>query len=304
MENLSEYENHTASMCTTGLYGKHEKMFFSALSSTLSITAFLGNVLIIFALQKVSSLHPPSKFLLSCLASTDLCVGLIAQPLRAALLSSPEHSNRCYYLKAAFDYMIVVLGGVSLLTITAISVDRLLALLLGLRYRHVVTLRRARMFVAIFWFFNMITPLLYLYSVRLVMYIICTTTFLCIVSSTLCYTMIFLTLRHRQAQVKGHVHQGQPNGGEMPLNIARYRKTVSSALWILITLVACYFPYAIVSIFAIMGLDTQFYFFAWEVTISLFMLNSTLNPFLYCWKMREVRQAVKNTLGMFCCSSS
>ena len=44
-------------------------------------------------------------------------------------------------------------------------------------------------------------------------------------------------LHHHQI----HVHQGQPNG-HAPLNIARYRKTVSSALWVQLTLVTRYLP--------------------------------------------------------------
>ena len=54
----------------------------------LSITAFLGNTLILVALRKDSSLHPPSKLLYRCLATTDLCVGLIAQPMYPAYEAS------------------------------------------------------------------------------------------------------------------------------------------------------------------------------------------------------------------------
>ena len=55
--------------------------FLSVLNSFLSVTAFLGNALILMALHKESSLHPPSKLLLRKLATTDLCVGLISEPL-------------------------------------------------------------------------------------------------------------------------------------------------------------------------------------------------------------------------------
>ena len=96
-------------------------------------------------------------------------------------------------------------------------------------------------------------------------------------------------------------HQGQPNGGGMPLNITQYKKTVSSALWVQITLVVCYLPYSIATIFVINGLRTQLLDFAWELTLSLFMLNSTLNPLLYCWKIKEIRQAVMDTLRRFSC---
>ncbi|XP_078384809.1 trace amine-associated receptor 9-like [Oculina patagonica] len=303
MQNFIGGGNHTSIVCTTGLYASRQKILFSALNSSLAITAFLGNVLIIAALQKVSCLHPPSKLLLGCLASTDLCVGLIAQPLHVAFLTSPEHSITCYYFYAASNCTCVFFGGVSLLTITAISVDRLLALLLGLRYRQVVTIRRARIIVAMFWFSSMISPLVYIYSVHGSISVACTSTFFCTVISTFCYTKIYLTLRHHRAQVQEHVNQDQQNGGGIALNIARYRRTVSSALWVLLTLVVCYLPYAVMAIFAIMRVRAQFLDLAWELALSLIMLNSSLNPLLYCWKMREVRQAVKNTISQIWCFS-
>ena len=63
------------------LAGTHQLTFISVLNSFLSITTFLGNALILVALRKESSLHPPSKILLRSLATTDLCVGLIVEPL-------------------------------------------------------------------------------------------------------------------------------------------------------------------------------------------------------------------------------
>ena len=60
---------------TAGIHG--HLTFVSVLNSFLSITPFLGNALILLALSKESSLHPPSKSLLRSLAVTDLCTGLI-----------------------------------------------------------------------------------------------------------------------------------------------------------------------------------------------------------------------------------
>ena len=58
--------------CNTRLIGVNQRILFSAFNIPLSIVAFLGNILIIFALQKPSSLHPSSKLLFGCLAVTDL----------------------------------------------------------------------------------------------------------------------------------------------------------------------------------------------------------------------------------------
>ena len=138
-------------LCTTDLQGQHQKIIISAIHIFISVTAFLGNSVIIVAFQKVLSLRPPSKLLFRCLVSTDLCVGLISEHLIVIYLTSPEHSIRCYYVSKIARIAGVIFCGVSLLTLTAISVDRLLALTYGLRYGQVVTLRRARVFVAICW---------------------------------------------------------------------------------------------------------------------------------------------------------
>ena len=305
MANITEDgTNHTTIRlyCTTDLYGIHQKIFLSALNIPLSITAFLGNVLIIVALQNVSSVRPPSKLLFRCLAITDLCVGLIIQNLFVSYALSPEHSKSCYYLKILVYITGTIFGLISILTMTAISVDRLLALLLRLRYRQVVTLRRVRIVVFVFWLFSVVKSTISFYNLRLWTIIASITMLLCLITSSLCYTKIYYTLRYHQTQVQDDAHQGQPNGGEIPLNIVRYRKTVSSALWVQMTLLACYLPFSIVTARIVMtDLITPSLDFAWDLTVSLVFLNSSLNPILYCWKIREVRQAVKDTIRQFCC---
>ena len=226
MANLTDGENHTLS-CTTGLYEKHQKIFISISNIPLSVTAFLGNVLIIVALQKASSLHPPSKLLYRCLTFTDLFVGLITQPLYSIYLMSPENSKRCYYVRVLFNTMGAMFGEVSFLTLTTISVDRLLALLLGLRYRQVVTLRRVKVAVCVFWLSSAASRMVFLHSLRFSTGSVCLVLLLCVITSTFCYTKIYLKLRHQQAQVEDHSHQEQANGEGITLNIARYRKTVS-----------------------------------------------------------------------------
>ena len=138
--------------CSAELTGEvhGELIFLSVVNTCLSITAFLGNALILVALHKETSIHPPSKLLYRNLAITDLCVGIIAEPLFVANLISVAKKkwDICYYTLLTEYFSGVTLCSVSLITLTAISVDRLLALLLGLRYRQVVTLKRT-CFIAI-----------------------------------------------------------------------------------------------------------------------------------------------------------
>ena len=273
----------------------------SVFNAFFSIIAFIGNVLIFVALRKVSSLHPPSKLLFGCLASTDFCVGLISQPLFVTFIFAPKYSKLCYYSTILSNTIGYIFSGVSLLTITAISVDRLLALMLGLRYRQVVTLRRVWVLVIFFWIFSTAFPITILYKRRIGETIISIIMSSCLVTSIFCYMKIYLTLHRRQAQVKINKSKGQPNEA---LTIARYRKTVSSALWVQMTLLACYLPFAVVTgLRGVLGLHSATLHQAHAVTISLLLMNSTLNPLLYCWKIRDVRQAVKDTVKKLNCFS-
>jgi len=307
MDNLTVYENDTnvqQLFCPTGLYGVHLKILISAFNIPFCVTAFLGNILIIVALKKVSSLRPHSKLLFSCLAATDLCVGAITQPLFVIYLMSPEHSRLCFYAVVSFLTIGMIFCGVSLLTLSTISVDRLLALLLGLRYRQVVTLRRVRIIVVTFWIVCTFIAVTLTYNHQISYYMAFVIFILCIVTSTFCYSKIYCTLRHRQTQVHDHIQQGQANGAVIPMNLARYKRTVSSALWLQMALLACYFPGIIPFFILQFHAPTASIEFASALALTLFLLNSTLNPILYCWKMREIRQAMKDTIGHFWCFSS
>ena len=296
---------------TRGLLNVNQRMIISAINIPLSITAFLGNVLIIIALQKPSSLHPSSKLLFGCLAVTDLGVGLIAQPLRITYLMSPEQSKFCYYAWVLYNTLGLIFVGVSLLTLTVISIDRLLALMLGSRYRHVVTLRRVRVVAVSLWLSIIAIVIMIFFVFSISDFVVCAILLLCITISTSSYTTIYFTLRKHQAQVRGHIHQAQSkeecseqSTRSTPLNITRYKRSVASALWVQITLVACYLPFGVViAVFAITGLATPSIELAWETTIVIASLNSSLNPFIYCWKIKEIRQAGKDTIRQLCCFS-
>lgn len=267
----------------------------SAINILLSITAILGNTLIIAALQKESSLHPPSKLLFRCLAITDLCAGLIAEPLTVAfwLAIVKRHREVCRLTLSSVIAGYVLLP-VSLWTVTAISVDRLLALLLGLRYRQVVTFRRTLVIVVIFWATGIIGTGMFFWHHRITFWGGCISMAICITISIASYTKIFLTLRRRKSQVRNRNQQSsnQRNG----FNVVCYRKVIYSALWLQLTLAFCVSPYAIVIAVTTEGKISPSGFLARQCAITLVFLNSSLNPILYCWKIEEVRQAVKDII--------
>ena len=277
-----------------------------SLNIFLAITATLGNTLILIALHKVSSIHPPTKFLLRCLAMTDFCVGIIVQPLFAAFLMGIT-SGKWQILYKILSTLNFTFCGFSLTIATVICVDRLLALLLGLRYRHTVTLRRVHCLVVCFLIANIVFGFIYTLSSRdfansAGFVVIITSLFLSVFS----HVKIFLRLRQHQVQVRGHVTHEQANSGGIALDIERYKKIVCTIAWVQLALVFCYFPLFIFLIFTTVTttdwckIGSIFHMSA----LTVVYFNSTLNPILYCWKIREVREAVKTTVKQIRCFSS
>ena len=246
MVNSTEGENVTV-MKTPSIRVDYT-IAIAAVYIVLSITASLGNILILIALRKVTSIHPPTKLLFQCLAISDLGVGLISQPLMATLMLLADNIDIkilkiCYQLYSSLS---ITLCAVSVFASTAQSVDRLLALFLGLRYRHVVTLKRVRavlacgclalLLIMLVWYFHAKT-------VRIIMIIFST---LCLIISLFSYTKIVLRLRQHQSSIRDNVPQGQANSGSrMPLNLERYKRTVVSIGLVQLALVICYFPFLI-----------------------------------------------------------
>ena len=302
MANFSAQGNNTSGInndTSTSTLLTSVFVLISALNIFLSITASLGNVLILVALQKETSLHPPTKLLFRSLAVTDLFAGLISQPLFAVSVMT-----RLLKINFHFEGYIVtgfVLCGLSVLTSTAISVDRLLALLLGLRYRHVVTLRRSRTVIACFFTTGVSCGTMHFWNKNIAWVAVIILGVVSMITSIFSYTTIYVTLQKHQVQIQDHTYKGCAKGGGIPLNIARYKKTVSSIAWVQMVLVACYLPYFIVSILRLSitsnGRLIEVLFLA---AVTQIYLNSSLNPILCCWKIREVRQAAKNTITHVC----
>ena len=291
----SNIEGNTTRTFNDAINASQAKLveIFAGLSIFLAISSSVGNFVILSALYRVSSIYPPTKLFFRCLAATDLCVGLIVQPLYTTSIMSyamEMNENVSYYTGKICATSSTILCGVSLLTTTVISVDRLLALLLGLRYRTFVTLRRARFVITCIWIMMATIAMIGLWKADVFNKVTSVMTVLSLITSMSSYAKIYLTLRKHQTQIQKDSTHGQPYVVGFAVNIARYRKTVSSILWVQLALLACSAPYGIV---AGMKINTLA---CYLVSSALVHLNSTLNPILYCWKIREVRKAVKDTI--------
>lgn len=73
--------------------------------------------------------------------------------------------------------------------------------------------------------------------------------------------------------------------------------------WLQLALVICYVPYSVMGVW-MNGKVSPANFVILVSSVTCVYLNSAINPFLYCWKISSVRQAVKETIKQFLCCLS
>ena len=127
------------------------------LNGFLSCTAIAFNIITIQALRKITSLTKPLKTLFRSLAVSDLCIGLLVQPLyiAVAVMEMVNTHSRVYSIVSlAFYIHLNLLCGASFFGVVSLTVDRFLAIYLHLRYQELVTHKRVVAVVISTWLFS------------------------------------------------------------------------------------------------------------------------------------------------------
>lgn len=179
-----------------------------AIMSVLSGTAVLGNVLILVSLCRAPQfLRQPSYFLLLNLAFADLCVGVVAEPLyliyKISYLLNPFSILSCY-AGVVFNFFSYLLTSLSLWTAAAISLDRLLALLLHMKYSAIVTKRKIIFLIAVLFLLSFAFASMFQWALNAQ-----NTVFVCVNSmalliALLSYVRIFQIMCYHQRQISNH----------------------------------------------------------------------------------------------------
>ena len=287
-----------------GFQGLHPTLVANcAINAFLSFTDILLNVITIQALQKTASLSKTLKTLLLSLAVFDLGVGLLAQPLyTATLVIKIDQSTLfgCGVLRISRSFRLLgyVFLPASFFSIFALTVDRFLAIHLHLRYQEVVTFKRIVALVISIWVLSSALSVLALNEnlEKVLSSVIGIIASVClIVAGVLCCKMHAVVRRHRNEINSALQVQQVAQNGKLASD-AKLEKTALATFYVYIVFLGCYVPFFCVRAASIISGESVlrqhlFYYF-----LTLMYLNSSLNPLVYCWKMRNIRQAVMSVL--------
>ena len=268
----------------------------SVFNAFLAISTTMLNSVTIQALRKTSSLPKPLKTLLLSLAVSDLVVGLLLEPVYLGLLVKwLQRSSSSEAVCIVLETLTSSLTAASFMGVMALSGDRFLAVHLHLRYQELVTHKRAVAVVISIWVFSLLLSLFYLwvhsdisYMVFAVIGVICL-----VFSAILCLKIYFTVRRHRNQIQALQVLQVQQIAQNGQVTIAaRLRKSAVGVFYIYLVFLLCCLPqFCSFALVVISDLNTGVKVFS-MFSVTLLFLNSSLNPVIYCWKMRQIRRAV------------
>ena len=266
-----------------------------AINVPLMLVATMGNALILAAVSRTPSLRTPSIPLLCSLAVSDLLVGFVVQPL---------YISSSFITSLPLDSIWFVLSfatcGISLCSITAISVDRLLALHYHLRYPTIVTASRIKITLALVWIAMFLLSGVYFWSRDVYFLIIALGAFLCLTISTCSYIRIFTIVRRQQRKIQcqRQAINSLNKNTRIISNMQQLKKSAMNSFLFFIVIVLFYLP---MSTFLSLYLLAKNWHKGWSFATTLVFMNSSVNPFLYCWRMRGLRASVgKTARKLFC----
>ena len=270
-----------------------------ALSAVFSLTATVANLLVLAAIRRTPSLHSPSNTLLFGLALADLGVGLLVHPLYFSLMIGKVIRNESVFCEAGIAVEVIAnaLCIISLLTVTAVGLDRYLALRLHLRYRELITIKRVIIIIGIIWLIGTFSGSLWLYEPEMVKGNVMIIIVVCLFAATFSYVQIYRAVSrviHTELTLKSAVERNE-DICEQTANMASFKSHAFSTFLVYCLIIVCYLPYfCVVFVITLTGPSIPKRF-SYDVTAILVFINSSLNPLVYCWRLRDIRNAVRKT---------
>ena len=263
----------------------------------LTHTSIMLNIVTIYAIHKTSAIAKTLKTLLLSLAFSDVAVGLFSQPVYTFFLVKwlhLEHINCNTYQVLNIPFLLFLAA--SFLGVVAVGVDRFLAVHLHLRYQELVTHRRVVVVVIGKWlcsaFFSLITLWGLAGAQEIIKSVIAA---FCFIVTFVVYIRIYFTVRRHKNQIHSLQVQEVAHSDEIKSFIVLLKSTVG-IFYVYLVFLICYLPsFICMAVIRMYGSSTALKQFSLYSMTFLF-INSSLNPVIYCWKMRHVRHAIMNIL--------
>ena len=274
----------------------------------LSAPAVVGNALILATIWRRTFLRTSFHSILSGLAVTDFLTGLISQPLYASfqlvnrknatvIKDNPELGNAIEIIAIVSANLFV---NITLATMTVMSVERWLHMSRRSSRRPSTTSRRRYCAGIVILLFPISSSVVYIFTlvepafVGTVLKMTIVNFSFCYVIMSYAYFKVYQIIRRHQLQTQAN--RKSQNFGQPAIDLAKYKKSVASMLYIFLLFSMCFLPFSVSSAVALIT-TAEVTEKAMNISLVLVFLSSSLNPGLYIWRMRDIRRGLKQLLA-------
>ena len=267
------------------------------LNGPLILISIIGNALVLGTIARTPSIRSTSFMMLCSLAVSDFLVGLIAQPLFIASELTRDPS-----VEKLSEMMEFALCGVSLCTMTAISVDRFLAIHYPMKYQSAIVAKPRIVYasIIIIWIVNVSSSGLYFWNWTTYFSIMAVGVCFCLLISTYSYIKIYQIVRRHQVQICSQEQAAaQSCNGPQNFRMQRVKRTAINTFIFYIAMILCYIP--ILISMSLSSISFENWTETWHFAETVVFLNSSINPLLYCWRLGDLRAAIANTVKIILC---
>ena len=264
-------------------------------SSLFALSAVLGNGIVMLVIWKTRELHSPSFALLFCLAASDFFVGLVGQPSFVAFKVAEILNNFKAYcnLRMIQFFCGWITSGVSFLTLSGVSIDRLLALTLHLRYKNKVSVRRVIKVIVTVWLFCSIGTILKFWVHNWIIVAV-TTEVVAIITTAFCTSKIFCIARRHERQINKQNDAITSNSRRTEvINVRQCKKSAITVIYVYILMLAFYLPFLVVMAVEMINDNARSVKVAYEWATMVVFINSSVNPCIYCWRIKQIQHVIK-----------
>ena len=274
----------------------------------LSAPAVVGNALILATIWRRTFLRTSFHSILSGLAVTDFLTGLISQPLYASfqlvnrknatvIKDNPEVGNAIEIIAKVSANLFV---NITVATMTVMSVERWLHMSRRSSRRSSTTSRRRYCAGLVILLFPIPSLVVYIFTFAEPAFVY-TLLKMTIVNFSFCYVImsyayfkVYQIIRRHQLQTQAN--RKSQNFGQPAIDLAKYKKSLASMPYIFLLFSMCFLPFSVSNAVALIT-TAEVTEKAMNISLVLVFLSSSLNPWLYIWRMRDIRRGLKQLLA-------
>ena len=188
-------------------------------------------------------------------------------------------------------------SAISGITVLGLSVDRFLAVYVHLRYNEIVTVRKTTIFIAATWPLVTVNIFARFIGVNNRLFLIANVNVILVslVAIMLIYYKIFKIVSYHNGQIQAQVVSVSQSVSVSTKTIheLKAKKSLMTVVYIVGLFWLCYLPFASVLVSQLIAGPTPSLRIAYATTATVVFANSVVNPGLYCWRIGEIRAALR-----------